>query len=228
MFKFGKKVLALSFILLFGLLIIHTALSKYFPDHTAEATLLKADLNLYQTKVDSVYFNIRKQNDRSMLLSELPEIILDSGLKNGKPIALLACSKLYFIDKNGFLVSPSHLIAQYDFPVISCDSIQINPKELRIANTSIIETLELLNITRQNNFIVYSQISSAVIDKDIGLIFNLNGPPEVNAIFGRGKLKQKLAYLLTIMESMGTSQLIDNASYLDFRYDDQVIVKKKV
>lgn len=228
MFELGKKLLVLSFIFLIGLVVAQYIVTRHLPNPDNVDSITRAELtapSLGNTTQDVGL--LKNQRGEVTSLSEIPAILEEVGLHKGKPLAIINADGFHFIDRNGNLLQAQNSPAKYDFPFISADNIKVDYNHLRISEESVLDALQLLTTIKSVSIVLYNQVSNIIVHDSLGIVIQLNGPPEINAIFGRGRFKHKVAYLATIMEKLAQSEILVQSNYLDFRYRGQVVVKKK-
>jgi len=228
MYEFGKKILFLSFALLVGLMIAQRIFIQHLPEPQKVDGLSRADLLTASNQlVAPEGKNIVSFQKRAIHLDELSQNLNKARLRKGKPAAIISSDGLYFVDHHGYLVKPPDTAAKYDLPVVAGINIKVDSSKLKIISKSVYEALNLIEIIRKANFVIYNQLSEIGLMDSLGLVLYLSGPTPLTAVFGKGEFNSKVAYLATIIETLGQSDLLAKAAYLDFRHHGQVIVKKR-
>ena len=227
MIEFGKRALYLSLALLVGLILAQFMVTRHLPSPDEVTGISRAEMTSTPVLHSMPEGNITGNTiENEVSLSEIPTMLEQERLHKGKPVAIISADGLHFVNRKGYLVMPPKFPTKYDLPVISGDNITVDLSELMLIGESLHEALTIVNTAQEASVVLYNQISNISMHDSLGLLVQLQGPPRVNAVFGHGQIKQKVAYLATIMEKLEQSELLVQARYLDFRYRGQVVVKK--
>jgi hypothetical protein len=223
----GKRAWFLSFTLLVILILVQILVPKHLSESQGIRNLSQAGL------AHAPVVNTPEENQTSIIsedgisLSEILNVVDEARLRHSKPIAIVSVNGLHYVDRHGYVVSPPSSSAKYNLPIISGTNITVDPSELLLIGESWHEALVFIHTTKKASLVLYNKLSHISVHDSLGLVVQLHGTPGLNAIIGRGQIERKIAYLAIILEKIGDSELLARSRYLDFRFRNQVVVKKK-
>jgi len=144
-----------------------------------------------------------------------------------KPVALLKVNGSFLtIDKEG-MVLPSKIGKMYDLPLISGDfkgKIDIGNKA---GGEKLHFSLSLLKMIIEEKPKLYSEISEILVKEDNEVYFFMSRygiPVKV----GKGDWMYKINCLAEILNRLIREKKLNEAKYIDLRYQNQIIVGKRI
>jgi hypothetical protein len=143
-----------------------------------------------------------------------------------EPLAVITLDKLYYIDREGYLIGPADAFVQKDLPVITGKDFKVDVDKWRFGGDVMRDGLEFLKRLQKSNSLVYALISELNMTQQSGVIAYTSISNGVPLVLGKGQMERKVNYLNALLDGMGNTTLLDNARYLDFRIEGQIILKK--
>ncbi len=144
-----------------------------------------------------------------------------------KPVALLKVNDTFLtIDKTG-MVLPSKIGKMYDLPLISGNFKGKIGVGRKAGGKRLQFTLSLLNMIINVRPKLYSEISEILINEENEVYFFMsrNGIP---VKFGKGNWMYKINCLAEILDRLIKDKKLNEAKYIDLRYQNQIIVGKRI
>ncbi len=189
---------------------------------------IKKDESIWNIDLESINENLEKNPflDKIHIYRYFPDELVIS-VQEKRPIALLKVNGTFLtIDRDG-LVLPSKIGKMYDLPLISGDfkgSIGVGYKA---GGKKLKFTLGLLNMIINCRPKLYSEISEIMLKEEDKVLFYTTRygiPVKV----GRGKWIYKINCLAEIIDKLIKNKELKETKYIDLRYQDQVIVGKRI
>ena len=197
----------------------------------AEDVIAAADIN---TQAHIMSADVRSVK---MKLAALPQIknvrvsrLFPSSIRiqveERKPVALVIDNGIWGLDAEGVLLPRFHASHGLDYPVIVSENLpHHNPGE-RIDDARILRLVQFLGLLKETNASVYSLISEVTWNEIEGLRI-LTVKNNLPVLFGQSQLLEKCRKLSTAWQYLQVNNRIPEIKYLDLRFQNQIIVKKR-
>ncbi len=144
-----------------------------------------------------------------------------------EPVAAVAMGKLKYLDEEGFVLPPARSEHLFDLPVITGVFKAADlPSGKKTSRQDLLDALELILVAKQLDEELYHTISEVHVErgKDMVLYSAEYGVP---VIFGNDAPAEKLLKLDAFWDSFVTQHGVSALQYIDVRYQDQVIDRRK-
>ncbi len=147
-------------------------------------------------------------------------------LEERQPVALIIDNGIWGVDAEGVLLPNLQSVRGIDFPVIVGLSLQHYVPGEVVKNPHIRELAEILGELRQQNPAVYHLISEITMNNLTGVQVTLM-TRQVPVILGKDRLMHKFNKLKPLYQYLLVTDEIDSVRYMDLRYRDQIVLKRR-
>ncbi len=205
----------------------------------AGASLVTDEEVLAAAKIDisSPIMEANVETIRKRLLRGLPQVmdvrvsrIFPSTIRieliERDPIAIILDNGIWGVDSDGVLLPRFSARHGLDYPVITNIRLQKYVPGEKVDDTGLTSLVRFLGELRTLNPALYSRISEVTIDDMIGvrlIMLDYNVP----VLMGHERLLKKCKDLEIAWDFLLNSRKAASIKYLDLRYRDQIILKKK-
>ena len=144
-----------------------------------------------------------------------------------RPVALLAGNGLWGIDREGVLLPRFRPEVGLDFPIITGFRVKDQVVGQPIRDANILQVARFLADLQTQVPVVYNLLSEITVSELFGIraiLVEQNTP----VYFGKKNLIKRSKKLQAAWEYLASERKLARVLYLDLRYDDQVIVKKRM
>ena len=143
-----------------------------------------------------------------------------------KPVAILISNGLWGVDREGVLLPRFSANVGLDFPVIAGLHLKEQIPGAKVANSKIAALADFLGELQDSGPVIYNLISEVTMNEIYGVKAITVGK-NLPIYFGKENLLAKSKRLNAAWEYLASERKLNNILYLDLRFDDQVIAKKK-
>ncbi len=199
---------------------------------TDEEILAAAKIDISSPIMDANVENIRKR-----LLRGLPQAkdvrvarifpsTIRIELKERDPIAIILDNGIWGVDAEGVLLPRFSARHGLDYPVITNIRLQKYVPGEKVDNAGLTSLVRFLGELRTVNPALYAGISEVTIDDMVGVRLVMLDD-NVPVLMGHDRLLKKCKDLEIAWNFLLNSRKTASIKYLDLRYRDQIILKKK-
>ncbi|KAA3612101.1 MAG: hypothetical protein DWQ05_19050 [Calditrichaeota bacterium] len=142
------------------------------------------------------------------------------------PVALIIDNGIWGVDAEGMLLPRFRSRHGLDYPVIVSENLQRHNPGERIDNARVLQLVSFLGILKESNASVYSLISELSWNEIEGLRI-LTVRRNVPVLFGQSSHLEKCKKLATAWQYLSVKNRLDSIKYLDLRFQNQIIIKKR-
>lgn len=183
--------------------------------------------SIWETDIESIEARLRELPQvRDVSVARVFPSNIHINIEERRPVALLISNGLWGIDGDGVLLPRFRPQVGLDFPVITGIRLPDQVAGQVVEEPRLRELAAFLAELQSQVPVVYNLISEVTISKMDG-VRAMMVDRHIPVYFGRGKLIRKSKKLQAAWEYLTGGGKLSNVLYLDLRYDEQVIVKKK-
>lgn len=145
-----------------------------------------------------------------------------------RPLAILRIDPLKMIDKNGHVLPFKNNFKNIDLPILSNIGDLESPLSFGEKSTSTLinKAVSWLSYIKEYHSYLYQNISELRVSSSNELEIILSDYP-TKIFFGQKEVKSRINSLLKFKETLKPNKISDY-SYLDFRYNNQIIAMERV
>lgn len=147
-------------------------------------------------------------------------------IEERNPVALFIDNGIWGVDDEGVLLPRFPASHGLDYPVIVSEDLQHHNPGERIDNPRVLRLVEFLGLLKETNASVYSLISEVSWNEIEGLRI-LTVKSNLPVLFGHSGLLEKCRKLSTAWQYLQVNNRIPEIKYLDLRFQNQIILKKR-
>ena len=153
------------------------------------------------------------------------EIIIE--IVEREPIAIVNMEPMIFLDKNGFVLPIEGIQTNYNLPVMSNfnPEPQLYPIGELALSVKIKEAIALISGIQTNYSALYDNLSELKISSSNEIELILSDIP-THIYLGNEKINSRIRTLIEFESKLKPNRMSD-FSYLDMRYDNQIIGKRR-
>ena len=144
-----------------------------------------------------------------------------------EPIALLNTQPMLMLDAEGYVLPNEQTIKAYNLPILTNfnPSIELYPAGKKALSVKVNECIYWINKIKSNYSSLYNNLSEIKITSDNDMELILNDFP-THIYLGKDQLWSRINILQEFEKELGSRKITD-FSYLDIRYDNQIIAKRR-
>jgi cell division protein FtsQ len=141
------------------------------------------------------------------------------------PVAGVAMDRIYYLDKDGFILPPVRSENIFDLPVLTGTFIRngMSPGK-QVLDAGMREALAILATAQLIDDELYRRISEVHIDGNSDLIL-YTAEYGVPVLFGHGEVGSKLVKFDSFWKTFVPLHGAQELQYIDLRFEDQVVVR---
>ena len=145
-----------------------------------------------------------------------------------EPIAILNVEPMIFLDKNSFVLPNKITKSNYNLPILNNFNTNLNlyPSGQKVLSENVENSINWLHKIRVEYPSLYSDISEMTITSNDQLNIILSEYP-TNIFLGKDQIWLKIEILKKFENGLSPKKLSD-FKYIDMRYSNQVIAKKRM
>ena len=185
-----------------------------------QSHILKADLQAIRARLESVP-EIKSVRVARILPSSLRIEVVER-----KPIALIIDNGIWGIDSEGYILPRFHAEHGLDYPVIAGFRLEQYLPGKKISNGRVMALVNFLRELKQTTPAVYHMISEITSNDLVGIKI-LTVHDNLPIFLGKTRLLQKCSNLEVAYNFLVAEKKIRQIRYLDLRFNDQIVAKKK-
>ena len=182
--------------------------------------ILKTDLQAIRGRLESV------PEIKSVRVARILPSSLRIEVTERKPIALIIDNGIWGIDSEGYVLPRFHAEHGLDYPVIAGFRLGQYIPGKKIDNSRVLALVGFLRELKLTTPAVYHMISEITSNDLVGIKI-LTVRDNLPIFLGKSRLLQKCSDLEVAYNFLVSEKKINNIRYLDLRFEDQIVAKRK-